>query len=151
MTSCCWKARRLAERDDRPLPPADEKKEQVKLARATAERRKETAPQRALRLVEYESRPEWQREAWRELPDAFDFRLAQEASWDGNTMYVIEATPRQGYQPRTRTAKILAQLQAKLWVDKQDHHLVKAEVKVVDTICGGAVSGPSGQGLARGL
>jgi hypothetical protein len=126
--------RRLAGRDDRPLPPGDEKREQEKLTRSIAERRKETAVQRALRLAEYESRPAWQREAWHELPEAFDFRLTGEESWNGNSLYVIEATPRQGYQPRSRTAKVLVQLQGKLWVDKQDYHLVKAEVEVVDTI-----------------
>lgn len=126
--------RRLVARNDRPLPPGDEKKEQEKLARSIAERREETAAQRAQRLAEYDRRPEWQREAWRELPEAFDFRLAGEEVWDGNGLYVIEATPRQGYQPRSRTAKVLAHLQGKLWVDKQDYHLVKAEMEVVDTI-----------------
>jgi hypothetical protein len=47
---------------------------------------------------------------------------------------VIEAVPRQGYQPKTRTANVLVHLQGKLWVDKQDYHLVSAEVEVVDTI-----------------
>ena len=66
--------RRLVARDDRPLSTGEEKKEQEKLARSTAERREETAPQRAQRLAEYDRRPEWQREAWHELPEAFDFR-----------------------------------------------------------------------------
>ncbi|MGA3193307.1 MAG: hypothetical protein ABSD73_12535, partial [Candidatus Bathyarchaeia archaeon] len=112
----------------------EEKKEQEKLARSIAERREETAAQRAQRLAEYDRRPEWQREAWRELPEAFDFRLAREEVWDGHSLYVIDATPRQGYQPRSRTAKVLAHLQGKLWVDRQDYHLLKAEVEVVDTI-----------------
>ncbi len=72
-----------------------------------AERREETAVQRAQRLAEYDRRPEWQREAWRELPEAFDFRLAAQEVWDGHSLYVIEAAPRQGYQPRSRTAKVL--------------------------------------------
>jgi hypothetical protein len=126
--------RRLAGRDDRPLPPGDEMKEQEKLARSLAERRKETAAQRAVRLAVYESRPAWQREAWRDLPEAFDFRLAGEEMRDGGGTYVIEATPRRGYQPRSRTGKVLAHLQGKLWVHKQDYHLVKAEVEVADTI-----------------
>jgi hypothetical protein len=54
--------------------------------------------------------------------------------WDGDGRYVIEATPRQRYRPRSRTGKVLAHLQGKLWVDKQDYHLVKADVEVVDTI-----------------
>ena len=126
--------RRLVARDDRPLAPGEEKKEEEKLARSIAERREESAPQRAQRLAEYDRRPEWQREAWRELPEAFDFRLDAEEVWDGHSLYVIEATPRRGYQPRSRTAKVLARLQGKLWVDRQDYHLVKAEVEVVDTI-----------------
>lgn len=126
--------RRLAGRDDQPLPPGEEKKEQEKLARSIAERRKETAVQRALRVAEYEGRPDWQRESWHELPEAFDFRLTADERWDGNSLYVIEATPRQGYQPRSRTAKALIHIKGKLWVDKQDCHLVKAEVEVVDTI-----------------
>src|SRR5581483_9654479 len=126
--------RRLVARDDRPLPPGEEKKEQEKLARGIAERREETAAQRAERLAEYARRPEWQREAWRELPEAFDFRLTAEEVWAGFGLYVIEATPRRGYQPRSRTGKVLAHLEGKLWVDKQDYRLVKAEVEVVETI-----------------
>ena len=126
--------RRLAGRDDRPLSLADEKREQEKLARSIAERRKESAARRERRLTEYESRPEWQREAWHELADAFDFRLTGESSLDGSSPYVIEATPRQGYRPRSRTGKALRHLEGKLWVDKQDYRLVKAEVNVIDPI-----------------
>ncbi len=126
--------RRLVARDDRPLPPAEERREQEKFDRIIAERRLETPAQRARRLAEYDRRPEWQREAWRELPEAFDFRLAAAEVRDGHSLYVIEATPRQGYRPRSRTADVLAHLQGKLWVDKQDYHLVKAELEVVDTI-----------------
>ena len=126
--------KRLAARDDRPLTPGEESKEQKSLARSAIQRGKETASQRAERLAEYEKRPEWQREAWRELPEAFDFRLAGEEMRDGNSLYVIEATPRQGYRPKSRTAKVIARLQGKLWVDKQDYHLAKAEVEAVDAI-----------------
>ena len=126
--------RRLVARDDRPLSPAEEKKEQEKLSRSVVERRDQTAAQRAQRLSEYVLRPEWQREAWRELPNAFDFRLAGEEAWDGHTLYVIETTPHLGYQPLSRTAKMFAHVRCRLWVDRQDYHLVKAEVEVVDTI-----------------
>jgi hypothetical protein len=129
--------RRLVARDDRPLPPAEEKKEQELLARNTAERREETAAQRAQRLAEHDRRSEWQRDAWRELPEAFDFRLCAEDVGDVHSPYVIGATPRPGYQPRSPTGKLLAHLKGKLWVDRQDFHLLKAEVEVVDTIAVG--------------
>ena len=129
--------RRLMARDGCPLPLADEKKEQDKLSRNSATRRQETATQRAQRLADYAKRPEWQREAWRELPAAFDFRLAAEEVLDGHRAYVLEATPHEGYQSRSRTAKVLAHLRAKLWVDEQDYHLVKVEAEVIDTISAG--------------
>ncbi len=113
---------------------ADEKKEQEKFSKSIAERRDESASKRLQRLAEYVKRPEWQREAWRELPEAFDFRLVAEEVWGGRSLYVIEATPRVTYQGKSRTAKMLAHVRAKLWVDKQDYHLVKGEVEVIDTI-----------------
>jgi hypothetical protein len=128
---------RLVARDDRPLPPGEESEEQQKLATSIAERRGQTAAQRAQRVAEYYLRPEWQREAWRELAKAFDFRMAAEEAPDDRGLYVIEATPRRGYQAPSRTAKMFAHLRAKLWVDKQDYHLVKGEVEVVDTIWAG--------------
>ena len=96
--------RQLVQRDDRPLPATEEKREQVSLAKSIAERRQETAAERAKRLSAYQRRPDWQREAWHELPDAFEFRLAGEGRLDGHSVFIIEARPRQGYQARSRTA-----------------------------------------------
>jgi hypothetical protein len=47
---------------------------------------------------------------------------------------VIEATPRQGYKPRCRTAAMLVHLRGRLWVNKEDFQLVKAEMEVIDNI-----------------
>lgn len=91
--------RRLAGRNDHPLPPGDEKKEREKLAESIAERREESAAQRTLRRSKYQSRPECLREAWHELPEAFDFRLGNEEMLDGNN------------------PKVPVHLRAKLWVD----------------------------------
>jgi hypothetical protein len=126
--------RRLVSRDDRPLPPTDERKEQEKLDRSIAARLRETAVQRAQRMTEYIRRPEWEREAWHELPAAFDFRWCAEEVLDGRRLYVIEASPRQGYRPGSRTGKVLARLKARFWIDKQDYHIVKAEAEVMETI-----------------
>jgi hypothetical protein len=126
--------RRLTARGGRPLPPGEEKKEQEKLATSITERLEETSVQRAERVQTYEKRPEWQREAWRELPEAFDFRLTGEEMLDGRSLYVIDARPRRGYQPRSRVTRMFPSLHGKLWVDKQDYAVVKAEAEVTDTI-----------------
>ena len=128
--------RLLAARDDRPLPASEEKQEQEKLARNIVERRSETQAQRTERVATYE-RPEWQRDAWRELPEAFNFRLGKDEVLGGQKVFVIEATPRQGYEPRSRTARIFSHLQGKLWVGQEDYQLVKAEVEVTVAISAG--------------
>jgi hypothetical protein len=69
--------RQLVQRDDHPLSPAEERKEQESLAKSIAERRRETEAERSRRLSVYERRPDWQREAWNELAEAFEFRLRQ--------------------------------------------------------------------------
>ena len=126
--------RQLVQRDDRPLPPTEEKKEQESLAKSIAERRQETATERAKRLFVYERRPDWQREAWHELPEAFEFRLAGEGTLDGHSVFIIDAVPRQGYQPQSRTARLFHSLHGRFWVDQQDHQIVKVEAEVIDTI-----------------
>jgi hypothetical protein len=128
--------RLLTARDDRPLPASEEQQEQEKLARNIVERQNETEAQRIDRVATYE-RPEWQRDTWRELPEAFDFRLSKDEVLGGQRVFVIEATPRPGYQPRSRTAKIFPHLQGKLWIGQEDYQLVKAKVEVTLAITAG--------------
>jgi hypothetical protein len=126
--------RQLVQRDDRPLPATEVRREQESFAKSIAGRRQETTAERAKRLSAYEGRPDWQREAWRELPDAFEFRLLGDGSFKGHSIFVIEAIPRQGYQPRSRTAKLFGSLKGRFWVDQQDHQIVKVEAEVIDSI-----------------
>jgi len=126
--------RQLVQRDDRPLPLAEEKKEKERLAKSIAERRQQTEAERAKRLSAYAKRPDWQREAWHELPEAFDFRLVGEGRLVGRSVFIIEAVPRPGYQPQSRTAKLFRSLKGKFWVDQEDHQIVKVEAEAIDTI-----------------
>jgi len=49
---------RLLERNDHPLPAAEEKKEQAKLAKSIADRMKETPERRRRRIEDYDKRRE---------------------------------------------------------------------------------------------
>jgi hypothetical protein len=126
--------RQLVQRGDHPLPASEEKRERESLARSIAERRQETAAERAKRLSTYESRPDWQREAWQEMLDGFEFRLAGQERLDGHGTFLIEAMPRLEYQPRSRTAKLFRSLKGRFWVDQQSYQMVKVEAEVIDTI-----------------
>jgi hypothetical protein len=124
--------RLLVQKDDRPLPPAEAKRERESLSKSLAERQQESKVERSRRLSAYQSPPDWRRDTWHELPEAFEFRLVGEATQDGRSIFIIDAILRQGYQSRSRTAKMFPSLKARFWVDQQQHQIVKVEVEVVD-------------------
>jgi hypothetical protein len=67
------------------------------------------------------------------LLEAFDFRLIGEEIVDGKPTYVLEAAPHAGYHASGKYAKLLARVQGKLWVDKQDFGWVKVDGEVTQS------------------
>jgi hypothetical protein len=131
--------RRLVARDDHPLPLEEEKKEQEKVLRSIEERSKETAEQRKRRLDEAEERRNRTREELREIPDAFDFILSGEVQFDGNEVWIIDATPRPGYKAKAQMARFVGKAKGRFWIAKQDYHWVKAEIETLDTVSVGGI------------
>ncbi len=131
--------RRLVARDDRPLSPQEERKEEEKLRKSIDERRKETPAERQRRIAEWDRKQQRQREPFREIPDAFDFRLAGEETLNGRAAYAIAATPKPGYKPKLAAAAYFPKLKGKLWIDKRDNEWVKAEFETLDTISFGGI------------
>lgn len=126
--------RRLVKRDDQPLPPREEEKEQKKLSKSIEDRRRETASQKEKRLAEVERKRVRERAVLQEIPDAFDFRVAGEEKVNGRDAFVIEATPKPGYKWRDQRAKMLTKFRGKLWIDKAEYQWVKAEAETIDAI-----------------
>jgi hypothetical protein len=63
----------------------------------------------------------------RDVLEAFDFRVIAEEQVDGRPAYVVQLTPHPGYRPHGKYGKIFSKVEAKLWIDKQDFGLIKAE------------------------
>jgi hypothetical protein len=119
--------RRLIARNDQPLSPPEEKKQQEKLDRQ-AEKWRRHPP-----VGEARER-ERTRAVLRLIPDAYDFRLAGEETVAGRMVWVIEATPKPGYRPPLSDARYLPKLRGRLWIDKTDYHWVRVQVEVIETI-----------------
>ena len=122
--------RRLIAKNDKPLSPAEEKKEQERLDKSLKEDEQDRAKRRERAAKGREER----RKFFQEIQDAYDFRRLADDTLDGRPMYVLEGTPRAGFQPKSREASILPKLHGKLWIDKQELAWVKAEIEVTDTI-----------------
>jgi hypothetical protein len=130
--------RRLIERNDRPLLPKEEKKEQDKLRASLVDRRHETPAQREKRVSEYDNRPGRNRAMLNEIPEAFDFQFRAEEEVDSRPVYVIEGTPRAGYRPQSTDARILLpKLKLTVWIDKVDFNWARIDAEVIDTITWG--------------
>jgi len=126
--------RRPVAHNDQPLSAQEQQQEEESLRKSIEDRRKETPEQRQRRIGEWEARRNKQREALRELPDAFDFRMAGEESLNGGHAWVIDATPKPGYKPKLASASFLSHVKARLWIDKTDYQWIKASIETQSTI-----------------
>jgi hypothetical protein len=130
--------RRLIARDDKPLPPQEEKKQREQLKRSIEQRRNETPAQRQQRISDWDRKRNRERENLKEVPDAFDFRLAGEEQIDGVPVWVIDGTPHAGFKPKSREASYFPKVKGRIWVAKSDYTPVKIAVETLDTISIGA-------------
>jgi hypothetical protein len=126
--------RRLVARNDQPLSPEEQKAEQAKLQQSIEERRKETPEQRERRVAEWRRRQDRQREPIQELADAFDLKIAGEETVNGRLSWIIDGTPRKGYQPKSTATSFLPKMKARFWVTKGDNHWVKLDAETLDTV-----------------
>jgi hypothetical protein len=88
----------------------------------------ETVAERAARvLIEEEDNAS----LIREVPLAFDFSIVGEETVDDRPAWVLQATPHPGYHARGKYGKMFANVEGKLWVDKQDFGWIKADARVI--------------------
>jgi hypothetical protein len=129
---------RLVARDDKALPPQEEKKQREKLKKNLDQRRTETPAQRQQRIADWDRKRNRERENLKEVPDAFDFRLAGEEQIDGVPVWVIEGTPHAGFKPKSKEAAYFPKVKGRMWVAKSDYTPVRIAVETLDTISIGA-------------
>jgi hypothetical protein len=126
--------RRHVAHDDKPLPPNDQGREEEKFRRAAEERRKETPEQRQERIADYDRRRRRQRDPFREVPNAFQLRVAGEETIAGIPAWIIEATPRPGYKPVSNATRFFPKVKGRVWIAKGDYQVLKLDVESLDTI-----------------
>jgi hypothetical protein len=104
------------------------------LRRVVEMRRKESPSERGKRLEAFEKKRGPFREAVKEIPRAFVFRFAGEETRAGRACYVIEATPKPGYQPQNRFGRLFAHTYGKIWIDRETGYWVRVEGNLRETV-----------------
>jgi hypothetical protein len=126
--------RRDLERDGKPLPLQEQRKEQAKLDKAVARIEKETPEQKQRRLAEYQNRRRRDREFLLEIPDAYDFQMEPDQKLDGQDVWVIDGVPKPGYRAKSRDGRALLKIRGKLWIEKAGYQWVRIEARTTATI-----------------
>ncbi|HLG96806.1 MAG TPA: hypothetical protein VKX49_10890 [Bryobacteraceae bacterium] len=126
--------RRMLERNNKPLTPEEQRKQQEKLDKAVAKLEGETDAQRERRLAEQEKQREKDRDFLREVTDLYDLRIEREDKIDGQDVWVIAAAPKPGYQPKHRDARPLLKIKGTIWIDKREYQWVRIEAETTGTI-----------------
>ena len=125
---------RLIERDGKPLPPREAEKERERIDKLERKWGRESEAERQRYLAKEEEERREAREFFREIPNAYTFRLAGEERLNGRDAWVIDAEPRSDFRPRVSRAKLLSKFRGRLWIDKRDYQWVKAECETIDTV-----------------
>jgi hypothetical protein len=125
---------RLVAVNGEPLTEQDQKNEGQKLQQAIAQRQRESPRQRAQRIANYEKDRTRDHLMMEQLTTAFNFSLVGEEKLGPHEVYVLQATPRPGYQPPNNEAKVLTGMQGRLWIEKQSFQWVKVEAEVVHPV-----------------
>lgn len=121
---------RLIAVNGKPLSATENKAELDKMEAERYRREHETKSERAKRIAKYQKERTQDQAMLREMAEALVYRLAGEQTINGRLCYVLKATPKPGFVPKTRDAKVLTGMKGTLWIDKADVQWVKVEAEV---------------------
>ncbi|MDQ6677908.1 MAG: hypothetical protein M3Z09_11485 [Acidobacteriota bacterium] len=124
--------RKLVEKDDKPLDPADLTKENERVAKLVATRRHESPAQRDQRLSDANAKREKNRNFTHEILGAFDFRVLREEIVSGRKAWVLQAVAHPGYRPKELKSQIFPHVRGTIWVDQDEFFWQKAEADAVE-------------------
>ena len=103
-------------------------------ASARSERNTESADARRKRIEKYQKTLEEAHRILEEMPHAFDYRLQSTQRSGSRMLYVLSATPRQGYDPPNTEARVLTGMQGEFWIDAETCQLFRGSARVLHPV-----------------
>src|SRR5262249_519728 len=120
--------------DGKPIPEEERRKNEELIRKRLAERKAMT-PEQLQKMREERRKKGNDESAWlKEFPEALDYKPAGEEIIDGRPALLLECSPRQGYQAKNMRARVFEKLRGRIWIDKAESELVKADVEMFDTV-----------------
>src|ERR1051325_11434966 len=116
------------------LPPQRALAEENKLKDEIVRRNNESPSDRSQRMAKYRRDREQEHALMREMVNAFTFKMIGRQRVNQHDCYVLEATPRPGYQPTNNETKVLTGMRGKLWIDSREYQWVKVRAYVFRSV-----------------
>lgn len=120
--------------DDKLIPPDQRRLELLKLQAEIEKRSREDSETRRRRSETYRKQREQNGALLLEFPKAFRFELIREERSGGSPSFLLAATPRPGYQPPNRTARILTGMRGQLLIEGSGFHWVCTEATIMRAV-----------------
>lgn len=117
--------------NNQPLSPQEKAAAQKKLQKEMETRRNESERERQRRIAKFLRGNERNHQMLKEMIDAFQFHLADDAQVDGHDCWLLEAEPKPGYDPTDHEGRVLKGMRGQLWIDKSSYQWVKVRAEVV--------------------
>jgi len=130
---------RVVAKDDKPLSEKEQRKQNEEFDKETRKRENETPEEREKRIQKVEKERQDERAFVREIVDAYTFRLTGTEMLNGRNTWVIDGTPRPGFEGKRRESKILPKMTPRFWIDQQDYSWAKVRAEFTDTVSFGWV------------
>lgn len=122
---------RLMAINGKPLTPDQQAQEELNWKQAVLERKRESPREREERIANYEQERKRDHLLLEQMTKALDFQVVGEKKAGQNEVCVLKATPRPGFVPNSREAKVLTGMEGTLWIDAKTFQWVKVEANVI--------------------
>jgi hypothetical protein len=108
-----------------------EQAEEQRFEAAVKHRQQESAQERQQRVAQYEKERKRDRGLLEQMTDAMDYKLAGTETVGTHATYVLDASPKPGYQAKNAEGQVLTGMRGRLWIDQASFRWVKVEAEVV--------------------
>jgi hypothetical protein len=127
--------RRLLGKDGNSLSPAEEAEEERKFQEYLKKQLRLSSEERDRKTREkLRRRVERFQERLREAIEVYDFEPLEDEIIQDVSLRVFRFTPRPGYEGHSRSTKILARMEGKVWIDPSRDQLAKLQVRFVKSL-----------------
>ncbi len=121
---------KLIAQDGRPLSSAEAQEQEQKYQREVSKRQHESPRERRKRIEKYNEDRDRDHNLLMELCEAFDYSVTGQQIVNGREVWILHGTPKPGYVPKSREAKVLAGMEVTFWIDKKTYQWPRIEAEV---------------------